>query len=118
MRKILVLAIALAGFTFYGEQAAAQLVVIKVVPTTPVVVRVAAPSPNHIWITDEWVLRNGKYVHQPGYWMVPGNGKSWKNGYWKNGNGGHYWVPGRWKATKQYTNSKEGKGHSKKGKKN
>jgi hypothetical protein len=118
MKKIILLAIAVAGFTLWSADSTAQLVVVQVKPTAPVVVRVAAPSPKHVWITDEWVLRNGKYVHQPGYWMVPGNGKSWKNGYWKNGKGGHYWVPGRWNNSKQYNNSHKGKSHHKKGKKN
>lgn len=50
--------------------ASAQIYV-KIRPVEPVVVRSAAPSPAHVWIGEEWEVREGKYVYVGGHWAAP-----------------------------------------------
>ena len=39
--------------------ASAQTIYVKVRPVAPVVVRPVAPSPNHVWIAEEWKPNGG-----------------------------------------------------------
>jgi len=96
MKKMVLIAVAFIGFALYSEQSTAQRIVVNIRPSAPAVVRMAAPSPQHVWIGDEWIIRNGIYVHQPGYWSAPKRGRVWVSGHWQNSRGGFYWVPGHW----------------------
>jgi len=53
------------------------------------------PSPNHIWVHEEWVQQGNQYVYQPGYWALPPK-IDWNPGHWVQQNGGNVWVPGHW----------------------
>jgi hypothetical protein len=56
------------------------------------------PSPNHIWIAEEWVSNgNGGYNYKPGYWTLPPR-TEWIAGHWKNENGGFIWIKGYWRV--------------------
>lgn len=82
------------GISFAGS---AQIYV-SIRPTPPVIVRTAAPSPQHVWIGEEWEVRNGAYVHTGGRWEVPPHpGWAWRPGHWNHDNRGHQWVPGHWR---------------------
>ena len=67
-------------------------------PVAPVIVRPAPPTPDHIWVEHEWIVRNGEYVHVPGYWAVPPRERArWVPGHWKRHHRhGYYWMPGHW----------------------
>jgi hypothetical protein len=58
-----------------------------------------APSPNHIWVAEEWVGNGrGGYDYRPGYWVLPPK-EQWVPGYWNkrhHGLPGYVWVPGHW----------------------
>jgi len=55
------------------------------------------PSPNHIWINEEWTPNgSGSYNYVPGHWDLPPDRK-WIAGHWGPGpSGGYVWVPGFW----------------------
>jgi hypothetical protein len=77
--------------------ASAQIYV-NVRPVAPVVVRTEAPSPRHVWIGEEWEVRNGAYVHTGGRWAEPPHpGWVWIPGHWNHDGRGHYWKPGHWR---------------------
>lgn len=92
-KALLVLAL-LTGFSQFGN---AQRIFVKIQPVAPVEVRVAAPSPRHIWIAGEWGWSGGAYVRQPGYWVVPEPHREWVPGHWRRLYGGWNWAPGHWR---------------------
>jgi hypothetical protein len=77
--------------------ASAQIYV-NVRPAAPVIVRTAAPSPRHVWIGEEWEVRNGAYVHTGGRWALPpARGQVWVAGHWIHDRRGEQWRPGHWR---------------------
>ena len=78
-------------------QGSAQIYV-SVRPAAPVIVRTAAPSPRHVWIGEEWEVRNGAYVHVGGHWAEPPH-RGWilVPGHWTHDRRGHVWRPGHWR---------------------
>jgi WXXGXW repeat (2 copies) len=76
----------------------AQTVYVKIRPVVPVAVRPVAPSPNHVWIAEEWKPNGKEYVYAGGYWAMPPHpGWVWIPGHWKKHEYGEYWVAGHWK---------------------
>ena len=64
----------------------------------PAVRRPFRPSPNHVWVADEWRPGGGTYVMTAGHWEVPPHpGGVWIAGHWRNRPGGYVWVPGHWR---------------------
>ncbi|MEP6674413.1 MAG: hypothetical protein ABJA78_04635 [Ferruginibacter sp.] len=93
MKAIAVMFIAIA----FSNSAAAQFVV-KIRPAAHVIrVRPAAPSPRHVWVNGDYVLRGNQYVWTDGYWIQPRPHMRWVDGHWKNSRRGWVWVPGRWR---------------------
>ena len=88
--------LAIALFTGVSQISNAQRVFVKIQPVAPVEVRVAPPSPRHIWIDGEWEWRGGTYVHLPGHWVIPEPHRHWVPGHWRRLYGGWNWVPGHW----------------------
>ncbi|HLX92015.1 MAG TPA: YXWGXW repeat-containing protein [Puia sp.] len=81
----------------YSVHASAQIYV-NVRPAPPVIVRSAPPTPDHVWIGEEWEARDGVYVHTGGHWaMPPHRGFIWIGGHWSRRRGGWYWIPGHWR---------------------
>jgi hypothetical protein len=85
-------------FTGYSQSANAQRSYVKDRPRATVVVRTEAPSRNHIWVSDEWNYRDGRYENVPRHWEVPpANRRHWVAGKWRNERGrGNYWNSGHW----------------------
>jgi hypothetical protein len=78
--------------------ASAQTIYVKVRPVAPVVVRTAAPSPNHVWVAEEWKPNGHGYAYSGGYWAAPPHpGWIWVPGHWKMHPSGEYWVAGHWR---------------------
>ncbi|MEO8713093.1 MAG: hypothetical protein ABI405_13260 [Parafilimonas sp.] len=68
----------LAMFILLGVGITSQAqtrVYVKVRPAVVVTERPVAPHTNYLWIGDEWTVRNGAYVHEPGYWAAPRAGR-------------------------------------------
>ncbi|MCD6013737.1 MAG: hypothetical protein K0Q79_3599 [Flavipsychrobacter sp.] len=77
--------------------ASAQIYVNVQPPRPPVHVRIAAPTPQHVWIEEDWQQRNGKYEANGGRWAQPPHrGDKYKSGHWRQSKRGHSWKEGRW----------------------
>ena len=90
--------LAMALLIGFSQVTNAQHVFVNIQPVAPVVVRPPAPSPRHVWVEGEWTWRDGAYVRQPGYWIIPEPHKAWVPGHWRRAYGGWNWVPGHWRA--------------------
>lgn len=57
------------------------------------------PSESHIWIDGDWRWDNGSriYIHQPGYWARPRQGRVYEKGYWQSDPRGKTWIRGHWR---------------------
>ena len=81
-----------------GAFAANAQIFVKVRPERPHYERVAAPSPRHVWIDEEWEPRNGAYVFVGGRWAEPPRPRAvWIPGHWRTAPRGEVWVPGHWR---------------------
>jgi hypothetical protein len=101
MKKYLIkwafLVLVVGGVSFTAGSASAQ-VYVKVRPVEPVIVRPERPSPRHVWIGEEWQVRDGGYVHTGGHWAEPPHrGWAWVPGHWSHDRRGHIWRPGHWR---------------------
>jgi len=82
------------------QSAAAQTVYVKIRPALPVMVRPVPPSPQHVWIAEEWRPNGATYVYAGGYWAMPPHpGWVWIPGHWKRHEYGEYWVGGHWRRS-------------------
>lgn len=97
-RHFVSLFVMVALLMVYSQSANAQRVYVDIRPHASVVVRTHAPSQHHVWVSDEWTLRGGRYENVPQHWETPPpNHKRWTSGQWKKEKGhGHYWAPGHW----------------------
>jgi len=101
--KIFFLGITLLSISF---TATSQLYV-KIRPAIPVIIRTPQPSPNHIWIDEEWDTNQDGYRYAGGHWEVPQQvGDTWRHGYWKHTRRGNIWVRGYWN-NKHYKKRKD-----------
>jgi WXXGXW repeat (2 copies) len=81
------------GYTSNGQE-----LIIRARPPIPHYVRVAPPSPRHVWIDEEWEPRGGTYVFVGGHWAMPPHpGWHWMPGHWDQRPRGQVWIPGRWR---------------------
>ena len=80
----------------------AQEIIIRERPVRPHYVRVAAPSPRHVWIDEEWEARGGRYVFVGGHWVSPPQPMMvWMPGHWAARPRGEVWIPGHWKERRR-----------------
>jgi hypothetical protein len=82
----------------YSQSTFAQRVYVDNKPHASIVVKTHPPSVHHVWVSDEWTLRSGKYENVAQHWETPPpKHKHWNSGKWKNEKGhGNYWSPGHW----------------------
>jgi hypothetical protein len=67
-------------------------------PERPHYVRVAAPSPRHVWIDEDWAARGNAYVFTGGHWAEPPHGGMvWVGGHWRHTPRGDMWIAGHWR---------------------
>jgi len=74
---------------------------VRTEPVAPhvTVTRPAQPSPNAVWIDEDWQYNTNTnaYEWHGGHWETPSTpGKKWKKGKWKKGGKGYTWVSGTW----------------------
>ena len=89
------IALALGTMAFSAD---AQIIV-KVRPPRPHYVRVAPPTPRHVWIEEDWRPRGQEYEFAGGRWAEPPRpGQRWVPGHWANRGNGSVWIEGHWKG--------------------
>ena len=83
---------------FAAVNSTAQIIV-RVRPHPPVVVeRPVAPSPRHVWVSEEWTPRRHDYAYREGHWALPPHPRAiWVPGHWADRRGGSFWVAGHWR---------------------
>jgi hypothetical protein len=80
----------------------AQEIIIRERPVRPHYERIAAPSPRHVWIEEEWEPRGGRYVFVGGRWAEPPHpGLAWIPGHWAARPRGEVWIPGHWRERRR-----------------
>jgi YXWGXW repeat-containing protein len=85
--------------TSSAAQAGAR-VYVRVGPPAPLAeVRVAAPSPHHVWIAGYHRWDGAAYVWVPGRWdLPPAHHTAWVAGHWvHHASNGWYWNEGHWR---------------------
>ena len=99
MKKIIrILSLLSIVFVFSVTATKAQEIVVGVRPSHEAGRRPMRPSPNHVWVSEEWTPGGGSYAYHAGYWAVPPHpGAVWIAGHWKNHPRGYVWVPGHWR---------------------
>ncbi len=70
--------------------------VVRERPAEVVYVRPASPSPQHIWISGDWIWSGGGYHWREGHWERRREGRSWHEGHWQNTQYGWKWMAGHW----------------------
>ena len=81
-----------------GIYSASAQIYVHVRPVAPVIVRTDAPSPDHVWIGEDWREKNGHYEHTGGRWEAPPHaGDHYNAGHWSHGKKGDAWHKGGWK---------------------
>ncbi len=99
MKKTIKVLMLLTIVSFFAATSSyAQQIVVRIRPHHVVVARPHRPSPNHVWVAEEWTPGGGTYVYQPGHWVVPEHpGAVWIRGHWRNSRHGYIWIPGHWR---------------------
>jgi hypothetical protein len=100
MKKKLNRLLILMVILFSVSAAASAQVYVRVHPVAPVVVvRPPQPSPEHVWVDDEWEPTGETYVYTGGHWDRPPHPHyRYHHGYWGHyGNRGDRWHHGRWR---------------------
>ncbi len=92
--KLLLAVIVIFAVSF---SASAQ-VYVKIRPTFRVVQRPQQPSPNHVWIDEDWKPSGRHYRYSGGHWERPPHRGYQRNpGHWQNTRRGDVWIQGSWR---------------------
>jgi len=95
--KLIRLLLAVIVIFAVSFSASAQ-VYVKIRPTFRVVQRPPQPSPNHVWIDEDWQPRGRNYRYSGGHWARPPHQGYQRNpGHWKNTRRGNVWIQGTWR---------------------
>ena len=93
-KMMLIMAIALSC----GVYSSNAQVIVRVRPERPRIERIEAPTPRHVWIDDDWQLRNGAYQFVCRRWVLPPEEvERWIPGHWRERGDGWVWIPGHWR---------------------
>ena len=81
-----------------GAYGSSAQIYVHVRPPRPVaVVRIGAPSPQHVWVDEDWRENNGAYEWNGGRWEAPPHpGDRYRAGHWNHDGNGHQWKQGSW----------------------
>jgi hypothetical protein len=73
-------------------------VVVRDRPYPPHYVQPAAPGPNYVWVSGEWVRKGRGYAYHQGYWVAPArNHRHYITGHWQRRGHGWVWASGHWR---------------------
>ncbi len=95
--RVLMLFLAISAFAVSVSHAQEIVVGARIGRPHPIM-RPVRPSPNHVWVSEEWVPNGGAYAYHDGYWAVPPHpGAIWAAGHWRHRRHGYVWVGGFWR---------------------
>ena len=98
MKQKLAKGLLLVAVLFTVSSVASAQVYVRIRPVVPIVVRSERPSPDRVWVDEDWRENNGGYTYSGGYWGTPPHpGYGWRQGYWRHGNRGDRWMHGGWR---------------------
>jgi len=99
MKNLLKHTVFAAMLLLFAGDASAQLIVnVRPARPTRVVTRTVAPSPNHVWVEEDWRPHGRTYRWHGGYWAAPPRtGAVWTPGHWEARPHGEVWIPGNWR---------------------
>lgn len=95
LKSLLVLGLLFGSVVYTNAQ-----VFVRVRPAAPriEVARPVAPSPRHVWVTENWVPTGQNYRWQGGYYVAPPRPRAvWIPGQWIARRRGYVWMPGYWR---------------------
>lgn len=73
-------------------------ILINVKPARPAYSKAKSPSTSHVWIGDDWLVKDTSYVWNGDRWAEPPQKNAiWIPGRWKHKKEGYIWVPGKWR---------------------
>jgi len=82
---------------FTVSLSASAQIYVKVRPTHKTIVRPVQPSPEHVWVDEDWKVRGRNYRYTGGHWVRPPHrGYTWVPGHWEQTRRGDIWIEGRW----------------------
>ncbi len=97
MRKSKKFFLALAIMMSTGIFSASAQIYVHERPHKPEVTRGEAPSPNHVWVDEDWHAKGGHYEFAGGHYVKPPHpGYKYREGHWKHSSRGEVWVGGTW----------------------
>jgi hypothetical protein len=86
------------GIVLLGASSVASAqIYVKIRPVVPVVVRTERPSPQHVWVDEDWQEGDGGYRYSGGHWAKPPqDNEEWHQGHWSHRDRGDRWIQGHW----------------------
>jgi len=97
MKKIQKLLFASAIIMSCGIFSASAQTYVHDRPQRPEVTRGEAPSPQHVWVNEEWHAKHGQYQFTGGHYAKPPHaGYKYKEGHWNHSSHGESWTAGSW----------------------
>ena len=89
--------ILLAAALIISVQSASAQTYVHNRPHHAEVTRGVAPSPQHVWIDEDWHAKKGKYQFRGGHYAKPPHkGYKYSEGHWDHTPHGDSWKSGNW----------------------
>lgn len=85
------------AIAFSANTSSYAQVYVREKPVAPKHEKINQPSPNHIWVEEEWEPKNKSYEFAGCKWIAPPKDKTaWVPGHWAEKKRGWVWIPGHW----------------------
>jgi len=100
MKQKLAKVLVLVAVLFSVSSAASAQIYVKIRPVVPIVVRSERPSPDRVWVDEDWQRNDAGdgYHYSGGHWAAPpSQGQEWRQGHWRHNRHGDRWVEGGWR---------------------
>ncbi len=92
--KFLILLLSMSLFVIADSKA--QIYVSKI-PVAPKYVKPKQLSKFYVWVSDEWLPTQKKYLYVQGHWAYPPTDNAvWVDGTWRKQAKGYVRIPGHW----------------------
>jgi len=96
MKKKSIKLLFLFALLFTVSFSASAQIYVKIRPTFRVVARPVQPTPQHVWVDEDWTPNGRNYRYSGGHWEAPRNGYNRRQGHWQQTRRGQVWIQGGW----------------------